>query len=306
MAGSLITVTSLTFSLTVLTLQLASSQFSPRLLRTFTRDRFVHVTLALFLGTFSYALAVLRTVRDAGDRQALFVPQISVTIAFVLGVSSVVGLVLFLAHLAREIRVETMLRKVRAEANGTVRLSVGWPDAGSFDAEALTRLRERVAAAIATGFERTTANDIAYGLRQLTDVTNKALSPGINDPTTASLCIDRIGEALTRVCGLRAETRFRAAPGGTGGVCYTVIGLDDILDECIPQIRHFGADDVLVGARLLTVLGAVAAGAESPAVASLAGQARLVAEEAIGTLAVPADRRRISDAAAWAAADGAA
>ena len=51
-ASSLITVTSLTFSLTVVTLQLASSQFSPRLLRTFTRDRVVHLTLALLLATF--------------------------------------------------------------------------------------------------------------------------------------------------------------------------------------------------------------------------------------------------------------
>ena len=120
-AGSLITVTSLTFSLTVLTLQLASSQFSPRLLRTFTRDRFVHVTLALFLGTFTYALAVLRSVRDAGDDQPVFVPQLAVTLGFVAGVASVVGLVLFLAHLAQEIRVETMLRKVHAESVETIR-----------------------------------------------------------------------------------------------------------------------------------------------------------------------------------------
>ncbi|HSL36359.1 MAG TPA: DUF2254 family protein, partial [Arthrobacter sp.] len=55
-AGSLITVTSLTFSLTVVTLQLASSQFSPRLLRTFTSDRFVHGTLALFLAAFAFSL----------------------------------------------------------------------------------------------------------------------------------------------------------------------------------------------------------------------------------------------------------
>jgi uncharacterized membrane protein len=62
-ASSLITITSLTFSLTVVMLQLASGQFSPRLLRTFTRDRVVHVTLGLFLATFTYALTVLRTVR---------------------------------------------------------------------------------------------------------------------------------------------------------------------------------------------------------------------------------------------------
>jgi uncharacterized membrane protein len=66
-AGSLITVTALTFSLTVVTLQLASSQFSPRLLRTFSSDRFVQLTLALFLGTFTYALTVLRTVRTGDD-----------------------------------------------------------------------------------------------------------------------------------------------------------------------------------------------------------------------------------------------
>ncbi|PRC51348.1 DUF2254 domain-containing protein, partial [Mycobacterium sp. ITM-2017-0098] len=69
-ATSLITVTSLTFSLTVVTLQLASSQYTPRLLRTFAADRFVQRTLALFLATFVYALTVLRTVRNDDDSAA--------------------------------------------------------------------------------------------------------------------------------------------------------------------------------------------------------------------------------------------
>jgi uncharacterized membrane protein len=111
-SGSIITVTSLTFSLTVVTLQLASSQFSPRLLRTFTSDRFVHGTLALFLAAFAFALTVLRSVRDEGSGNTAFVPEISVTVTFALAIASVVGLVLFLAHLAREIRVETMMRRV--------------------------------------------------------------------------------------------------------------------------------------------------------------------------------------------------
>jgi len=79
-ASSLITVTSLTFSLTVVTLQLASSQFSPRLLRTFSRDRVVHFTLALFLATFTYALTVLRTVRTSTAEQSVVVPQMAVTV----------------------------------------------------------------------------------------------------------------------------------------------------------------------------------------------------------------------------------
>ena len=235
-SGSLITVTSLTFSLTVVTLQLASSQFSPRLLRTFSRDRLVHVTLALFLTTFTYSLVVLRTVRDANGERAAFVPRISVTLALILGVASVLGLVAFLAHLAQEIRVETMLRKVHRDASRSVssllderkadesqpperppddasvlpaRTSgflvavdedavlaaavaadavvmidrwpgssvvagtpIGrcWPRLDPPGPEEIDRLRGQVADAITTGFERTAAQDVVYGLRQLTDV----------------------------------------------------------------------------------------------------------------------------------------
>jgi uncharacterized membrane protein len=114
----LITVTSLTFPGGKL--QLASSQFSPRLLRTFTADRFVHATLALFLATFAFALTVLRSVRSEGSGNTSFVPEISVTSAFVLAIASVMGLVLFLAHLTREIRVETMMRRVNIETQATI------------------------------------------------------------------------------------------------------------------------------------------------------------------------------------------
>jgi uncharacterized membrane protein len=98
------------------TLQLASSQFSPRLLRMFTRDRVVQGTLSLFLGKFVFTLTVLRVVRSASDSGPEFVPRLSVTATYVLTLATVLGLVLFLAHLAREIRVETMLHAVRREA----------------------------------------------------------------------------------------------------------------------------------------------------------------------------------------------
>lgn len=119
-SSSLITVTSLTFSLTVVTLQLASSQFSPRLLRTLTSDIFVQATLGLLLATFTYSLTVLRSVRNGSDGTMPFVPRISGTTSFVLAVASGIGLVVFLAHLARQIRVETMLRDVHRDASATV------------------------------------------------------------------------------------------------------------------------------------------------------------------------------------------
>jgi uncharacterized membrane protein len=120
-AGSLISVTGLTFSFTVVALQLASSQHSPRLLQTFVTDRVVQLTLAQLVATFVYALTVLRTVRseDATSDESAFVPRLSVTVGFVLTLVSVVALVLFLGHLARSLRVETMYRDVHDEATQT-------------------------------------------------------------------------------------------------------------------------------------------------------------------------------------------
>lgn len=119
-AASTITVTSLTFSLTVVTLQLASSQYSPRLLRTFTSDRFVHNTLALFLATFAYSLTVLRTIRDNDEESTGFVPEIAVTLSFLLSLATVIGLVLFLGHLSRQLRVERMLADVHDDFTATI------------------------------------------------------------------------------------------------------------------------------------------------------------------------------------------
>ncbi len=121
-AGSLISVTGLTFSLTVVALQLGSSQYSPRLLQTFVTDRGVQATLAVLTATFVYALTVLRTVRteDATTDDSAFVPRLSITVAYLLTLGSVLALLLFLGHLARMLRVETMLRDVHDEGSTTL------------------------------------------------------------------------------------------------------------------------------------------------------------------------------------------
>lgn len=102
-AGSLITVAGLTFSITMVVLQLASSQFSPRVLRTFFADRVTQITIGTFVGTFVYALLVLRAVGSFGDTG--FVPRLSVTIASLLGIGAVVLLVVFINHVSRMIQV---------------------------------------------------------------------------------------------------------------------------------------------------------------------------------------------------------
>lgn len=326
-ASSLITVTALTFSLTVVTLQLASSQFSPRLLRTFTRDLFVQATLALFLATFTYALTVLRAVRADEDGHGGFVPQVSVTLAFALALGSVLGLVLFLSHLAREIRVETMLRNVHVYASRAVHrllperepdsaggtalptppadalpllagdsgfliradeasllaaavkadavllidrwpgssliggtpVGVAWPRAaGGFGSDERTCLLQRAAKAIITGDERDDTYDVAFGLRQLTDVATKALSPGINDPTTAIHALNHSSALLCELAGRDLGPRLLRDAHGHVRVVLRRPDLPDLLDLAVAQPRRYGASDPAVLARLSMLLREVA------------------------------------------------
>ena len=115
-AGSMITVTSLTFSLTVVTLQLASSQFSPRLLRSFLRDLRNQSVLALLLATFTFSLLVMLTVRTQDERGPAFVPPLSVTLAVVMVIASVVALVWFIGHIVTVVRVGHIMSDVTKES----------------------------------------------------------------------------------------------------------------------------------------------------------------------------------------------
>ncbi len=320
-SSSLITVTSLTFSLTIVTLQLASSQFSPRLLRTFSSDVFIQSTLAIFLCTFTYALTVLRAVRSGDDGATAFVPRISVTLAFVLGTVSVLGLVLFLAHLARQIRVETMLRDVHSDASATVRsmtssvedthpepaiptpptdaidvkapssgfltscdesgllaaateanacliiesyagssivegvpIGVVWSASDGLSDDAWDRLWDAVRDSIGIGFERTAAQDISYGLRQLTDVANKALSPGINDPTTAIHALSHISAILCEIAGRSLRSVVLRDADDEVRVVLRRPSFAEVLDVAITQPRRYGSTDPQVMGRLFRLL----------------------------------------------------
>ena len=330
-ASSLITVTSLTFSLTVVTLQLASTQFSPRLLRTFTADRFVQATLALFVTTFVYALTLLRTVRTSteGDN---FVPRISITVGYLLTVASVVGLVAFLAHLVRQIRVETMLRNVHDEASLTIErmlpesdhgpatptpvppgsawlvpcdqsgflthiderallraatdadacvlvhrppgssLIAGTPvaqawatDDTEWDDERRERLQSCVAEALGVGYERTASQDFGFGLRQLTDVASKALSPGVNDPTTA---VHTLGHSAALLCEMAGRDLGPATLTDEDETVRVVLLRDDfadLLEVAVAQPRRYGATDPGVLGRIYWLLREVGWSARSDA-----------------------------------------
>lgn len=118
-AGSMITFTALVFSITILTLQLTSGQFSPRVLRTFLQDRFNQLTLGIFVATFVFAMVVLRSVRG-GEEGETFVPQLGVAVAFLLVLASVVVFLFYIHHIAQSIRAATIVALIGKDTRNLI------------------------------------------------------------------------------------------------------------------------------------------------------------------------------------------
>ncbi len=125
-AASTIGVAGTVFSITIAALSLAAGQMGPRLLRNFTRDRGVQVTLGAFLGTFSYALMVLRTVRTA--EEGAFTPSLSLTVSLALAFVCVALLIYFVGHMAGRINVDTVIDLVSDDMHDAMqRIAVDAP-----------------------------------------------------------------------------------------------------------------------------------------------------------------------------------
>lgn len=151
-AGSMITIAGVVFSMTLVALSLASSQLGPRLLRNFMRDTANQVVLGTFIACFVYCLLVLRTIRL--DEEMAFVPHLSVTVAVAFALTSLGVLIHFIHHVSVSIQADDVIARVAAELfegidrqfampragdapRGTRTLAgEGWPVA--FDAEAAT------------------------------------------------------------------------------------------------------------------------------------------------------------------------
>ncbi len=118
-ASSTIGVAGTVFSITIAALSLAAGQMGPRLLRNFTRDRGNQLTLGVFLGTFSYALIVLRSVRTEGEGG--FIPHLSLSVGIALAFVCVATLVYFVGHMAGRINVDTVIELVSDDVNSAIR-----------------------------------------------------------------------------------------------------------------------------------------------------------------------------------------
>ncbi len=109
-ASSMITVAGVTFSITIVALALASSQFGPRLLRNFMHDTGNQVMLGTYIAAFAYCLIVLRTVHTVEGED--FVPSISVAVAIVLALAGIAVLIYFIHHISWSMQAEQVITAV--------------------------------------------------------------------------------------------------------------------------------------------------------------------------------------------------
>ncbi|MGB3208640.1 MAG: DUF2254 domain-containing protein [Crinalium sp.] len=117
-AGSMVSVATTAFSITIVALQLASSQFGPRLLRNFMQDTGNQIVLGTFISTFVYSLLVLRTINGVEENE--FVPHLAVTCGIGLAIASIGVLIYFIHHSASSIQVDQVITKVGHELDDAI------------------------------------------------------------------------------------------------------------------------------------------------------------------------------------------
>ncbi len=323
-AGSLITVVALAFSSTIVAIQQASSQFSPRVIRNFMRDKVNQLTFGAYVATFVYALLILRQVRDEQGGAGGFVPALSVTAALVLALICVGLLIYFIHHTASSLQVATITAAVHRdlrrgiaqlyphdvaepmrERGGNPPVVPPTPPTGvaratqagflrHIDEEALianlpdavtcARVRTQIGdfvfaggslvevwsaapfareaeaglvAAFTIGSERSLDQDLLFGIRQLVDIALKALSPGINDPTTAENCLGQLGDTVAQLGAREFPAPWRRDPGTGAPVFIARPDFPQLVDAAFAQIRRDAAGDVHVTLALVTVLQGV-------------------------------------------------
>ena len=328
MAGGLITSITLLLSMMLVAVQLASSQFSPRTLRDWLGNRTLQHAIGIVLGTTVFCLFALRSTRDFGDDGDRVVPHVTVLVAMLLGVISLVAVVRAVDHLTHSVRVGSVAKRVATETIGVLdraddvpaeqapellpaaepsnaeeRLDIpstavaietstsGWiqqidedailaalPDGGTayvpvsiggfvpdraplvwVDARSSIddTCRERVRESLAVGDSRTMQQDVEFGLVQLTDIAVRALSPGVNDPTTACDVTVHIGNVLLAIWTREVPPTVRR--DGDRRVVAVRPTHAAYLARSIGPIRRYGAQDPEVLSSIVTTLGLVRA-----------------------------------------------
>lgn len=320
-AGAMISVTGLVFSITMVVVQLASSQYSPRVMGDFLGSRVTQVTLGIFAASFAYALTVLRSVRGESGDGGAFVPQVSVTLSFLLVLASVGMFLAFIHHITHSIQVSSIVTHLGDSTVGVVERYFPEPVApgarlgtarwepgdlapqtvaarehgavvevdhralvaraeqddvvveilvqvGEFVPEGIPALRvwrrrgapalsdDRLAPyrrLVAVEQDRLPDQDPALGIRKLVDIAERALSPGINDPTTAVQVLDELHRIL-RPMVARAELPALIDRDGALRLVHRPQRVEQLVDLALAEPLHYGAESLQIPRRAVRML----------------------------------------------------
>ncbi|MGA2182071.1 MAG: DUF2254 domain-containing protein [Bryobacteraceae bacterium] len=318
-AGSIMTVVSIVFAILLMTLTLASMQFSPRIIISFSRDRVTQWTLGIFLGTFLYCTAALPAARSLPHPVA---PVATVLGAILLAIACVGWLLFFIHHISQAISVNYIVDRIASETEAVIDDTMPWPrqparvavtdanldglagtvvpseasgyirfidaarlvslakthhvrmrvhrrvgqfvpagtplvvlsKSGSLADEAIAELR----GAFDLGPSRTLQQDVEFGVLQIVDIALKAISPAVNDPTTAISCVDQLSRILIRFASRELPEPLLYDPPGVVRVAVPWIGHEGLLNSAFEQIRMYSKTDVAVSLRLLRALADIA------------------------------------------------
>ncbi|MFE7710600.1 DUF2254 domain-containing protein [Streptomyces sp. NPDC057486] len=305
-SSAMMTFIGVVFSISLVAVQMASGQLTPRVVRIFSRSRISKLTLTVFLATFSFSLLVLTSYESETDpKRVTSVPlvQSMLTLAMV-GLS----LFLFIAYVSATLRLMQVGPVVDRITRESVRMLRRMPG-GERDAVPLAEESARVlyegragvlrdvhvarvvrAAqrqgvvlrliprigdyvvpgtpvlavhgegaqsrralryALSVGVERTLHQDLAFGLRQLSDIALRALSPAVNDPTTAVQCLDRIVQLLAAVVRLPLGPVHHRDRAGAVRLVQEGPEWSDLVDLAFEEIRWCATRSPQVSRRML-------------------------------------------------------
>ena len=297
-ASSMATIAGVAFSITVVALALASTQYSSRVLRNFMRDRANQVVLGVFVGVYLYCLLVTRTISSNGET---FVPAIAALAGLVLATVAICFFIFFIHHVSTSIQaseiVAAITRETREALGKLFSESLNEPEdhenpaidesdgtrwhpvparrfgyvqrvepgellrfaedlgvtvrmdarIGDFviPGQALVSitsenappdaLANRIDMLFAIASYRTIEQDPSFGIRQLVDIALKALSPSVNDTTTAVTCIEHLAFLLSECIG-RCPVRIYSSPDGKACLLTRSPGFEQLLSLSFAQI----------------------------------------------------------------------
>jgi uncharacterized membrane protein len=314
-AGSMITVAGVVFSISLVSISLVSSQFGPRVLPNFLKDRSNQVVFGAFIASFMYSLIILG--RAPWPDRDTAVPAISVIAGMVIALVNILLLIYFIHHTHESIQIHTITSKVTSEINsllpqlyperdsemaerrpfpdnnattitseksgyvqdydeqGMLSFAVKFDlylnvmsDPGEFvvadgplarvagkpGGETDEKFKRKISSFFTIGSHRTPIKDILYSINELVQIALRALSPGFNDPFTALVCMDRIGEALVKIA-LRADPRTSMADReGTARIFFHYPSFGDLLYQGFEQILLWGESNPRVIAHMAKIL----------------------------------------------------